>query len=124
MKPTLLIIDDEWAICRLLQFYFDKQYQVVTMTNSEEALSWLKENKPQAIVTDLEMPIWGGKDIIRSVRSQKKTIKVPMIILSGSDSTADRIECLELGADDYMVKPFNPKELEIRLNIVNKRTQK
>ena len=124
MKPILLIIDDEWAICRLLQFYFDKHYQVVTMTDSEEAVSWLKSNKPQAIIADLEMPVLNGKDIIRSVRAQRKTSKVPLIILSGSESTEERIACLQLGADDYMIKPFNPKELEIRLDVINKRTRK
>ncbi|MDX2188861.1 MAG: response regulator transcription factor [Bacteroidota bacterium] len=124
MKPTLLIVDDEWAICRLLQFYFDKQYNVVTMTDSKDALAWLQSNKAEAIIADLQMPTISGKDIIRSVRAQKKNNKTPFIILSGSDTTNDRIECLEIGADDYMVKPFNPKELEIRLNVINKRNQK
>lgn len=117
MKPTLLVIDDEFAIRKLLEFYFSKTYNVVTKTTGYEALSWIYDgNAPDAIISDIEMPGLNGRLMIQSIRAVKHTQHTPIVVLSGHETTNERILCLESGADDYLVKPFNPKELEIRLN--------
>ncbi|GAA4346044.1 response regulator [Hymenobacter saemangeumensis] len=122
MKKSLLIVDDEPSICLILEHYFGNDFQVVVKSNGLEAMNWLEQgNNPDAIVADYDMPLMDGPDFIRQVRASSRYRDVGMIILSGKDSTSDKIKCLKLGADDYMVKPFNPEELSLRIqNILNR----
>lgn len=122
MKKTLLIVDDEPSICLILEHYFRADYQVVVKANGLEALHWLEQgNSPDAIVADYDMPLVDGPAFIRQIRASSRYRDVGMIMLSGKDSTGDKIKCLKLGADDYMVKPFNPEELGLRIqNILNR----
>ena len=122
MKKTLLIVDDEPSICLILEHYFGDEYHVVVKANGVEAMHWLEQdNAPDAIVADYEMPIMDGPEFIRQIRASSRHRDVGMIVLSGKDSTSSKIKCLKLGADDYLVKPFNPEELELRIrNILNR----
>ena len=122
MKKSLLIVDDEPSICLILEHYFGTDYHVVVRSNGLEAMQWLEQgNSPDAIVADYDMPLMDGPDFIRQIRASSRYRDVGMIILSGKDSTSDKIKCLRLGADDYMVKPFNPEELSLRIqNILNR----
>lgn len=118
-KKTLLIVDDEPAIRLILEHYFASDYEVVLTANGEEALNWLRSgNNTDAIVADYEMPLLNGLDFIRALRAWPAYESVPLLMLSGTDETSKKIQCLRAGADDYLVKPFNPEELEIRLQKV------
>lgn len=122
MKKTLLIIDDEPAIRLILQHYFSADYQVVLKSNGREALDWLAEgNVAHIIVVDYDMPVLDGPAFLRQIRSDVALPQVGIIVLSGKDTTSDKILCLKLGADDYLVKPFNPEELGLRMHNILKR---
>lgn len=116
MKKTLLIIDDEPSICLILEHYFREDFHVVLKTDGRDAIKWLERaNTPDAIVADYAMPIVNGLDLIKWLRASPAHRQVPLIMLSGKDETSSKINCLRLGADDYVVKPFNPEELELRV---------
>jgi len=106
----------------ILEYYFRTDYHVVVKGNGLEAMQWLEQgNSPGAIVADYDMPLMDGPDFIRQIRASSRYRNVGMIMLSGKDSTGDKIKCLKLGADDYMVKPFNPEELSLRIqNLLNR----
>jgi len=119
LKKTLLIIDDEPAIRLILEHYFASEYEVVLTANGQEALDWLHQgNYADAIVADYEMPVLNGLDFIRELRALPAHESVPLLMLSATDETSKKIICLKAGADDYLVKPFNPEELEIRIQKV------
>ncbi|MGY2134577.1 response regulator transcription factor [Hymenobacter sp. HD11105] len=112
----LLVIDDEPAIRLILEHYFAHAYRVVLTANGQEALDWLERgNQAAAIVLDYEMPLMNGLDFIKRVRLHGAHENTPILVLSGTDETSTKILCLRQGADDYLVKPFNPEELEIRI---------
>ena len=122
---SMLAIDDEVSIQLILQHYFKGDFTVITKGNGKEALAWMQEgNIPDIIVADINMPEMDGYTFIDHVRSSGFLKNIPMIMLSGSDSTDNKIRCLEAGADDFMVKPFNPRELAARLNGILRRIGK
>lgn len=122
---TMLAVDDEVSIQMILQHYFQENFQVITKGNGEEALNWIQEGHiPDVIVADIQMPKLDGYAFIDQVRSSGFLSHVPLIMLSASDSSDNRIRCLEAGADDYMVKPFNPRELAARVNGILRRIGK
>ena len=117
MKKTLLIVDDEPSICLILEYYFEPSFNVVVYSNGLEAITWLKQHQyPDAIVADYAMPVMDGLDFIAQVRAMPAHAHTPLLILSGRDDTSHKIKCLKQGADDYIVKPFNPEELDLRIN--------
>lgn len=119
MKKTLLVVDDEPAIQLILTHYFSAEYTVITQPNGQAALQWLEAgNSVDAIVADYDMPVMDGPMFIRQLRSSLLHRSVPLIILSGKDESSSKIQCLRQGADDYVVKPFNPEELDLRLKIM------
>lgn len=122
-KKRLLVIDDEPAIRLILEHYFGQEYEVVLTGNGREAMTWLRQGLPavDAIVADYEMPLMNGLDFIRELRTVPAYENTPLLMLSGTDETSKKILCLRQGADDYLVKPFNPEELEIRIKKVMSR---
>lgn len=122
MKKTLLIVDDEPSIRLILAHYFASEFEVVLKSNGMEAMEWLEQNNsPDAIVADYDMPVMDGPDFIKQIRASSLHRDVSLIILSGKDNTSSKIQCLKLGADDYLVKPFNPEELSLRIqNMLNR----
>ncbi|MEE9364193.1 MAG: response regulator transcription factor [Cellulophaga sp.] len=122
----ILVIDDKKSLSALIAQFLGKTYDVTTRENGLTALKWLQEsNMPDLIITDLEMPEMGGLEFIRKTKDSGFFSDIPIMVLSCRDSSADRIECLKEGAEDFMVKPFNPEELEIRIeNILKKTTSK
>lgn len=116
MKDTILVIDDEMSIRMLLENFLSKTYKVVTCNDGQEGLKYLEQgNLPDLIVADIQMPNLDGYEFIRNVRASGFFKNIPMIMLSGIESSNERVKCLKLGADDYLVKPFNPEELAIRI---------
>lgn len=116
MKKTLLVVDDEPAIQLILEHFFSHEYKVVLTANGQEALEWLRQDLPvDVIVADYEMPVMNGLDFVRELRAAAAHEHTPLLMLSGTDETSKKIQCLRQGADDYLIKPFNPEELEIRI---------
>ncbi len=116
---TVLIVDDELKITRLLRDYLQQAgFRVVTATDGPTALAEARSERPDMIVLDLGLPGIDGLDVTRTLR---KTSDVPIIILTARAEESDRIVGLELGADDYLVKPFSPRELVARVRAVLRR---
>ncbi|RSK43081.1 response regulator transcription factor [Hymenobacter rigui] len=122
MKKQLLVVDDEPAIQLILTHYFSAEYSVVTRANGALALQWLNAGHAvDAIVADYQMPVMDGPAFIEQVRRHPLHRHVPVLVLSGLEETSSKIRCLRHGADDYLVKPFSPEELGLRLQAMLRR---
>jgi len=118
MKKKILVIDDEKTIRVLLQNYLQNDYDVITKSDGEEGLNWLQEgNFPDLIVSDIQMPNLDGYEFIKNIRASGYFKDIPMIMLSGIESSAEKVKTLKMGANDYIVKPFNPEELAVRIEL-------
>ncbi len=121
-QPSLLVIDDENAIQKILTHFFRQQYQVITCNNGKEALAWLYQGHlPSFIVADINMPVLNGMEFLKEIKSSGLFSNIPLLFLSGNDSSETRIACIEAGADDFLIKPFNPRELQARMNAIFRR---
>ncbi|MBT3209791.1 MAG: response regulator [Bacteroidetes bacterium] len=118
MKKKILVIDDEATIRTLLVSFLSRKYNVVSQNNGAEGLAWLQEGDiPDLIVCDVEMPKLDGYEFIKSVKASGYFKNIPLIMLSGLDTSAERVKCLKMGANDFIVKPFNPEELDVKIEI-------
>jgi DNA-binding response OmpR family regulator len=121
MKKKILVTDDEITIRTLLEKFLGTQYEVTAMANGQEALAWLQGgNLPDLMIVDLEMPSMDGYEFLQQVKSSGFFRAIPVMMLSGIDSSAERVKCLRAGALDFMIKPFNPEELLIKIDILLK----
>ncbi len=115
----ILVVDDEEMIVRTVKAYLDQEgFKTYTAYDGEEALRAFNEKGPDLIVLDLMLPKMSGIEVTKKIRS---TSTVPIIMLTAKASEADRVVGLELGADDYVVKPFSPRELVARVRAVLRR---
>ena len=122
MPQTILIVDDEKRLVSLVQSYLTQEgYRVVTAYNGKDALPIAQKEKPDLIVLDIMMPEMNGYDFMRAHRAEHDT---PIIMLTAKVEDDDKIIGLELGADDYVTKPFKPRELMARVRNVLRRTGK
>ncbi len=120
-KQRILIADDDANICELVRLYLEKEgYETVVCFNGEKALEIFHAGGIDLIILDIMMPKTDGVTVCREIREESK---VPIIILSAKGETFDKVMCLELGADDYIVKPFEGKELTARVKAVLRRTR-
>ncbi len=116
----ILIVDDESNIIELLRLYLEKDgFSVVSAKNGTEALSCFSKENPDLIVLDIMIPEPDGWQVLREIR---KTSNVPIIMLTAKSETFDKVTGLELGADDYLTKPFDAKELIARIKAVLRRS--
>jgi len=116
MKKKILALDDEKSIRFIIENTFNKDFEVTTMNNGMDALYYLQSgNLPDVIICDVEMPVLNGFEFIKRIRESGFFEEIPLIMLSGKEESADKIKCFEMGADDYVLKPFNPKELIARI---------
>jgi len=121
-KRHVLVVEDEEDIVRLITFHLEKEGYRVTGTGSgREALELAYENPPDLVVLDIMLPEMDGLEVCRRLRTGKKTAKIPILILSAKKEELDRVLGLELGADDYMVKPFSVRELVARVRAMFRR---
>lgn len=121
MPGTILVVDDEKNIVQLARLYLNNEgFRVESAHDGRQALEKAKAVRPDLIVLDLMMPEMDGLTVCRELR---KTSNVPVIILTARGDDVDRIVGLEVGADDYMAKPFNPRELVARVKAVLRRSQ-
>lgn len=113
----VLVIDDEPIMRKLLMQILKDKHEVILKENGKEALEWMYSGHiPDLVVADLNMPEIDGFEYIEKVRESGFFNDVPLIVLSGEESSAERIKCLKLGANDYLIKPFNPEELGLRID--------
>ncbi len=118
----ILIVDDEPAILTLLQYNLEAEhYQVETATDGQEALDKVRSEPFDFIILDLMLPSLSGLDVTRKIREEK--IQTPIMILTAKDNETDKIVGLELGADDYVTKPFSPREIIARIKAIERRSQ-
>lgn len=121
-KPVILIVDDDLSLRQLLKRYLTEQGFRTSAVNGGEAMhAWLQDHKPDLVVMDLMLP---GEDGLSLTRHLRDTTDVPVLILSARGEDIDRIVGLEIGADDYLPKPFNPRELAARIRAVLRRGSK
>lgn len=119
-EPTILVVDDEPTVTEVVSVYLEHAgYQVIVAANGESALEILETQPPDLVVLDLMLPDVGGLEITRWLRARGD---MPIIMLTARRDEVDRILGLELGADDYVVKPFSPQELVSRVKAVLRRT--
>lgn len=113
---TILVVDDEEPIQELLRFNLEKEgYVVFIATDGEEALKHVASDQPDLIVLDLMLPGMDGLEVCRRLRANPKFQQIPIIMLTAKGEEIDTVLGLELGADDYMTKPFSPRELLARI---------
>lgn len=116
MKKRVLLVDDKGEFRRLVKIFLSEDYEVETAENGLQAFALLKNGYlPDAIVSDLIMPEVDGKVLVEQLKASGMFQHIPIIILSSVDKSAEKIELIELGAGDYLVKPFNPGELKVRI---------
>lgn len=120
MVKKILVVDDEKRILSLLDAYLEQQgFRVSTATNGKEALFVARHEKPDLIILDVMMPEMDGYEFMRQHRKERET---PIILLTAKVEEDDKVIGLELGADDYVTKPFSPRELTSRVRAVLRRT--
>lgn len=121
MNKKIYVVDDDENIRELIGLYLTKEgYAVEQFENGEKGVEAFKNSVPDLIMLDIMMPGMDGYDALKEIR---KTSKVPVIMVTAKDETFDKVLGLELGADDYIVKPFEPKELTARVKAVIRRYQ-
>lgn len=119
-KGKILVVDDEASIRQIVEARLNMAgFEVVTAADGEEALAIYPKERPDLIVLDIMMPRMDGLQVCKEIRKQNS---VPIIMLTAKGEIPDRINALELGADDYVTKPFSPRELEARIKAVLRRT--
>src|SRR2546430_13769450 len=112
-ERLIVAVDDEPGILRIIRLEVETQgFRVVTAANGEEALALVEKQRPDVIVLDIVLPAMSGLEVMRRIRERTH---IPIILLTARDRDEDKIRGLEVGADDYLVKPFNPDELSARV---------
>lgn len=116
MRKRILILDDKETIAKVLSIYLMADYDCIWLQDGVQGMKWLQEgNLPDLIISDIRMPEMRGDDFLEWIKANELFKHIPVIMLSSEDSTTERIRLLEIGAEDYIVKPFNPMELKIRV---------
>lgn len=122
MKEKILIIEDEKDIVKMLEYNLKKEgFRSVSCYDGEKALELVYKERPDLIILDLMLPGMDGLEVCKALKNESKTSSIPIIILTAKSQESDKIVGLELGADDYMTKPFSPRELIARIKAVLRR---
>ena len=120
-EETVLVVDDDSNIRQVVRFALEKAgFSVIEARDGGEALAMFERSRPELVVLDIMMPELDGTEVCRTLR---RTSQVPIVFLSSRDDEVDRIVGLELGGDDYVTKPFSPRELVARIRAVLRRTR-
>ena len=119
-KPDILVVDDDPGIAQLVKIYLEKEGFTVRLSDrGDEALAEFRRNPPDLMLLDVMLPGVDGMEVLKAVR---RTGSIPVIMLTARDETFDKVLGLELGADDYITKPFDPKEMVARVKAVLRRS--
>jgi len=124
IKSKILIVDDEKDILELLKYNFEKEgYKTLSATSGEKAIEIAQSAKPDLIVLDLMLPGKNGLEVCRILKNQKPTSSIPIIMLTAKDSETDVVVGIEVGADDYITKPFSPKVVLAKIKAILRRLE-
>ena len=122
MSKIILVVDDEKDIVELVAYNLEREgYQIAKAYDGHQALRYLRENQPDLVILDLMLPGISGLEICRLIRKKPETEDLPIIMLTAKSDSVDKIMGLEIGADDYLTKPFNIRELLARVRAVLRR---
>ncbi|MFW9623434.1 response regulator [Bacteroides graminisolvens] len=116
MKKKIVLIDDKISIAKVVSIYLSSEYELIYFENPIKAIEWLqKGDMPDLIISDIRMPEMRGDKFLSYMKKNELFKSIPIIMLSSEESTTERIRLLEEGAVDYILKPFNPMELKVRI---------
>jgi DNA-binding response OmpR family regulator len=119
---SILVIEDEKDILDLLEYHLKQSgFQVLTAADGESGLELALKKRPNLIILDLMLPVMDGKDVCRALKSNPVTLSIPVLMLTAKVEELDRVIGFELGADDYVTKPFSPRELILRIKAILRR---
>ena len=122
MKKKILIAEDNENIRLLLNEFLKSDYEVISFNDGSGVLNWLnKGNIPDMIISDIMMPTINGWDLVNNLKLSVFYKNIPVLVLSSNEKSQERIRFLEAGVDEYMMKPFSPQELKVRINNLFKR---
>ena len=122
MSQTILVVDDEKDIVELMRYNLVQAgYRVISAADGRQAIDLARRERPDLVVLDLMLPTLPGTEVARILRQEEKTRTIPIVMLTARGSEVDRVVGFELGADDYVVKPFSPRELVLRVQAILRR---
>jgi len=123
MKRTILVVDDDSDLLKLLSTMLGQEgFRVLTAENGDTAIKKVKDELPHLLILDVQMPMINGLEVCKTLKQDEQTRNIPIIMLTGRADEIDRVVGLELGAEDYIVKPFSVREMILRVTKVLKRT--
>jgi DNA-binding response OmpR family regulator len=121
-KYRIMVVDDDQFIRAILENYLKTYYEIISKPDAQEAMAWLESgNEIDLILADINMPGMNGIEMLQQLRSSGFFRNIPFLMLSGNKDTGEKIKCLKAGADDYIVKPFNPEEVYVRIENILRR---
>jgi two-component system phosphate regulon response regulator PhoB len=124
MKPVVMVVEDETALMTMLRYNLEKEgYRVTEATDGEEAITVANETPPDVVVLDWMLPRMSGVEVCRQIRRKSETRNVPVIMLTARSEESDKVRGLNVGADDYMTKPFSMVELMARVRALLRRAK-
>ncbi|NPA07256.1 MAG: response regulator [Chloroflexi bacterium] len=124
-RPRLLVVEDDQDIATMLKMFFEhEKFQVTTVSTGREAVRKARTLMPNLILLDIILPDIDGYEVFRQIRSNPRTAHIPVIFLTQRDERYSRLQGLEMGADDYITKPFDPDELRLRIKNILKRIER
>jgi two-component system alkaline phosphatase synthesis response regulator PhoP len=122
-QSKILVVDDEKDIVELIRYNLEKEgYRVIAAFDGTQALKYAEKDLPNLIILDLMLPSLSGLEVCRILKQNKKTAGIPILMVTAKSTETDKVVGLELGADDYMTKPFSPRELVARVKAILRRT--
>jgi len=124
-QTKILVVEDDLYMQVILKEFLGSDYQIEICNNGMDALSFMQNGEvPDLVISDLNTPKLSGLEFVHQIKASDFFSMVPIIILSGEESSEKRIQCLDSGADDFIVKPFNPAELAARIRVILRRVGK
>lgn len=125
LRQKILVVEDEQDIRNLIRHHLEKAgFEVRLAEDGEEAFRKIQESLPELILLDLMLPALDGKELTKLLKAREETKEIPIVMLTAKTEEVDRVVGFELGADDYIPKPFSPRELVLRIKAVLKRSEK
>lgn len=122
MSQTILVVDDEPDIVELVRYNLAQAgFRIVSASDGRRAVEAARRERPALIVLDLMLPVMSGTEVARALKQDERTRAIPILMLTARSGEVDRVVGFELGADDYVVKPFSPRELVLRVQAILKR---
>jgi phosphate regulon transcriptional regulator PhoB len=121
-SPTILVVEDEADIRKLVQYNLaQERYKVIEAEDGEQALKVLQRVRPNLVILDLMLPGMSGLEVCKLLRERQETAQLPILMLTAKAGEADKVVGLEMGADDYLAKPFSPREMVARVRAILRR---